>query len=65
MNKQDLLIEYCITELVEIIAEKQNIEYDKAMNLLYNSEFFSKLCDKETQLYRESSAYLYEIFQAA
>lgn len=65
MNKQDLLIEYCITELVEMIAEEQNIEYDKAMDLLYNSNFFNKLCDKETQLYRESSAYLYEIFQAA
>ena len=65
MNKQDLLIEYCITELVEMIAEEQNIEYDKAMDLLYNSKFFNQLCDKETRLYRESSAYLYEIFQAA
>ena len=62
MDKQDLLIEYCISELVEIIAEEWDIAYDKAMNVLYNSDFIDKLCDKETNLYRKSSSYLYEIF---
>ena len=62
MDKRDILIEYCITELVEIISEEKKINHLKAMNLLYNSDFFNKLCDKETMLYRESSAYLYDIF---
>ncbi|MBQ9724843.1 MAG: hypothetical protein IJV56_05815 [Neisseriaceae bacterium] len=62
MDKQDLLIEYCISELVEIIAEQKDISYIQAMNMLYQSKFLDKLCDKETKLYRESSDYLYEIF---
>ena len=63
MTKQDLLIEYCIAELVEIIAEGKNIDYIEAMNLLYNSNFFNKLCNLKTELYKEGSAYLYEIFK--
>ena len=63
MTKQDLLIEYCITELVEIIAEEKNIDYIEAMNLLYNSNFFNKLCNLKTELYKEGSAYLYELFK--
>ena len=63
MTKQDLLIEYCISELVEIIVEEKNIDYISAMNLLYNSNFFNKLCNLKTELYKEGSAYLYEIFK--
>ena len=39
------------------------IEYDKAMLIFYNSQTFNKLTDVETGLYRESSAYVYGLFQ--
>ena len=63
MSKQEQLIEYIIQDIVEMITNNQKIEFDIAMNLLYNSEVFDKLQDKETGLYQESSAYVYDLFQ--
>lgn len=63
MSKQEQLIEYVIQDIIEIITNEQRVEYDVAMNMFYNSEVFDKLQDKETGLYRESSAYVYDLFQ--
>ncbi|MCR5730657.1 MAG: hypothetical protein K6G20_09930 [Ruminococcus sp.] len=63
MNKQGQLIEYCIQDIVESIVKEQNIEYDKAMEIFYDSQTFDKLNDIETGLYLESSDYVYSIFQ--
>ena len=64
MTKQELLIEYNIQDIIEYIVEDLRIEYDKAMQIFYNSQTFDKLTDIETGLYLESSAYVYTIFQA-
>ena len=63
MNIQQQLIEYAIQGVVYMIVTNEKIEYDEAMNIFYNSEVFEKLQDKETGLYRESSAYLYDLFR--
>ena len=63
MTKQELLIEYNIQDIIEYIVEDLRIEYDKAMQIFYNSQTFDKLTDIETGLYLESSAYVYTIFQ--
>ncbi|MCQ2401873.1 MAG: hypothetical protein MJ059_08140, partial [Lachnospiraceae bacterium] len=63
MTKQEQLIEYVTQDLIELIVMNQKVEYDEAMNLLYNSETFDKLSDVETGLYSESPAYVYGIFQ--
>ncbi|MCM1096753.1 MAG: hypothetical protein NC427_01680 [Ruminococcus flavefaciens] len=63
MTKQEQLIEYSIQDIIEYIVEDIQIEYDKAMNLFYNSQTFDKLTNVETGLYLESSAYVYGIFQ--
>lgn len=63
MTKQELLIEYNIQDIIEYIVEDLQIEYDKAMQIFYNSQTFDKLMDIETGLYLESSAYIYTIFQ--
>lgn len=63
MSKKDQLIEYAIQDIVDMISTDQNIEYDEAMNKFYNSEVFEKLMDKETGLYLESSAYVYDLFK--
>lgn len=62
MNKQDQLIEYVIQDIIEMITINQGVEYDEAMNIFYNSEVFEKLQDKETRLYQESPAYVYDLF---
>ena len=45
------------------ITNDQGIEYDEAMNKFYSSEVFEKLQNHETGLYRESSAYVYDLFR--
>ncbi len=63
MTKQAQLVEYSIQDIVEYIVGDLGIEYDKAMQLFYNSQTFDKLTDVDTGLYLESSAYVYTIFQ--
>lgn len=63
MTKQEQLVEYSIQDIIEYIVADLGIEYDKAMQLFYNSQVFDKLTDIETGLYLESSAYVYGIFQ--
>ena len=40
MCKRSQLIEYIIKDIVDMLATDQNIEYDEAMNMFYNSEVF-------------------------
>ena len=61
MSKQEQLIEFVIQDVVEMITNDQGIEYDEAMNKFYSSEVFEKLQNHETGLYRESSAYVYDL----
>ena len=63
MCKQEQLIEYMIQDIVELLTVEQGIEYDEAMNKFYNSEVFEKLQDKDTGLYLESPAYVYDLFR--
>ncbi|MCI6243982.1 MAG: hypothetical protein MR646_12010 [Agathobacter sp.] len=63
MSKQEQLIEFVIQDVVEMITNDQGIEYDEAMNKFYSSEVFEKLQNHETGLYRESSAYVYDLFR--
>ena len=63
MCKRSQLIEYIIQDILDMLATDQNIEYDEAMNMFYNSEVFEKLLDQETGLYLESSGYIYDLFR--
>ena len=63
MCKRSQLIEYIIQDIVDMLATDQDIEYDEAMNMFYNSEVFEKLLDQETGLYLESSGYIYDLFR--
>lgn len=57
------LTEINIQEIIMYIVEDDGIEYDVALDEFYNSVTFSKLKDKVTGLYRESSAYVYELYK--
>lgn len=63
MTKREQLVEYQIQDIIEYIVIDTQIEYDKAMQIFYNSKTFDKLTDYETGLYLESSAYVYGLFQ--
>ena len=64
INRIGFLTELNIQDIIAYIAEDTKVEYDEAIDLFYRSETFSKLTDKETGLYRESAAYIYELYKA-
>lgn len=63
MNKEDLLIEYIIKDLVKYLMEDEDMDMQTALNFVYNSTTYAKVTDKETQLYYKSSAYVYEMLK--
>ncbi len=64
MDNVKFLIELIVQEVVGLIVADENVEYDKAIDLFYTSTVFDKLSDTETGLYRESSAYVYELYKS-
>ena len=55
------MMEYMIQDLVEIITENQNMEYDKAMSVLYNSLVMTRLWTKR-QGFRERARYMCMVY---
>jgi len=62
-KEQDLLIQHLAVDLANIIVEEQKKTIEQAMNIVYNSTTFKKICDVKTGLYRESVGYNYDILQ--
>lgn len=61
-DRPDWLIDSLTKEIAGFIVEDEKIEYDEALRKLYTSKTFEKLSDKETGLYREGAAYLYQYY---
>ena len=49
-------------EIAAFIVEDEYVEYDEALRRLYSSKMFEKLADKETGLYRDGAAYVYQYY---
>ncbi len=63
-NTFDFLVEYITAKIVEWIVREENTGLEQALVLFHNSETFEKLCDRKTDMYIESPAYIYEIYKA-
>lgn len=63
MNEKKQLIEFVVQDVVEMISKDMQIDYEEAMNYFYESQIFDKLQDVDTGLYRESSAYVYDLYK--
>lgn len=64
MNKEDLLIEYIIKDLVDYLIEDEGMDMQTALSFVYNSTTYTKVADKETGLYHKSSDYVYEMLKS-
>ena len=62
-QKQKMMIEFTIQDLVKYIIDDRKCSIREAMALVYNSELFEKLLDVETGLYLESPLYVYDILK--
>lgn len=63
MDVVKALIEGITQELILFNVEDNSIPIAEAMEKVYSSAIFEKLSDYRTGLYRESSAYVYELFK--
>lgn len=64
MDKEDLLIEYIIKDLVDYLIEDEGMDMQTALSFVYNSATYARVADKETGLYHKSSAYVYEMLKS-
>lgn len=62
-NTFDFLVEFITAKVVESIIRERHMGLEEALVLFHNSETFEKLCERETGMYIESPAYIYEIFK--
>lgn len=62
-NNFDFLVEYVTSRVVEWIMRDINLGLEDALLLFHNSETFDKLCDKRTDLYIESPAYVFNLLK--
>lgn len=62
-NNFNFLVEYITTRIVEWLIRDEKIGLEEALLLFHNSETFDKLCERKTEMYIESPAYIYEIFK--
>jgi len=60
---QKQMIEFSTMDLVSAVAASRKLSPTEAMAVVYKSQFFRKLQNPETGLYRESKAYLLRQFQ--
>ena len=64
MDKIKALIEGITQDIIAYLVEDENDTIEQAMDKLYSSEVFSKLADRETGLYRESSSYVFGLLKS-
>ena len=66
MNKskeQDFLIQNIISNVVNYIAQDNNISTEEALQIFFSSDLSKKIEDIETGYYLESPSYIYEILK--
>ena len=57
------MMDYVTSVVIDCIMKDSGLSADKAMKAFYNSQVFDRLCDVETGLYRESGAYVYDLYK--
>lgn len=63
LEKLNFLVEGITQDIIVYLVEDYKMSKEKAMEILYNSETYDRLCDFETHLYYESSSYVYEMLK--
>ena len=64
MSKEQVFItDYLFAELVKLIMENQDLPFQEALDMLYNSALYDKIANVETGLYLQSPDYNYELLQ--
>jgi hypothetical protein len=57
------MMDYVTAVVVTCIMKDSGLSAEPAMKAFYNSQVFDRLCDVETGLYRESGAYVHDLYK--
>jgi len=64
-NKQfESVLQMIVASLVDMIATKNKLPEDEALNRLYSSSLYAALESEDTKVWHYSASKLYELFQA-
>ena len=65
MNDSDFkyMKEAIAADVAELLTKDLDLNINKALNILYNSQTYSKLNDPDTGLYFQSSGYVYSFLK--
>lgn len=58
--QQDYLISHIVDKITVFLIEDFQLDIPSALNIVYTSDTFRALSDKETDLYSQSPSYIYE-----
>ncbi len=58
--QQDYLISHIVDKITGFLIEDFQLDIPSALNIVYTSDTFRALSDKETDLYSQSPSYIYE-----
>lgn len=58
--QQDYLISHIVDKITDFLIEDFQLDIPSALNIVYTSDTFRALSDKETDLYSQSPSYIYE-----
>ena len=62
-DDEQFMIECITTELTEYVMRDNHIGMKEALDMVYNSETYSKLLDTNSGLYYQSPLLIYDIFK--
>ena len=57
---QTYMIDYILSEIIQMLIDKRQMTFQDALDLLYSSQLFERLHDVSTGLYLQSPCYNYE-----
>jgi hypothetical protein len=63
-NRKDALVGFATAEIISYIMEDEQLDERQAFERFYSSRLSGKLEDFDTWYYKESPAYLYEIYKS-
>ena len=58
--QQDYLISHIVDKITDFLIADFQLDIPSALNIVYTSDTFRVLSDKETGLYSQSPSYIYE-----
>ncbi len=64
MSQETFVIEELVKELVLRLIDEKHLSLKDALDIVYNSETYTKIIDTRTGLYSQSTTYVYDYLES-